>query len=430
MSEELPEYATKRRQGLNKSDTEEDVWTLAVQRARYLYETFDHVAVDFSGGKDSTATLHAVLTAAHEKPEERLPLRVIFWDEEVLSPDTVDYVRRVSQRDDVALEWYCIPLRHRNGTSKEQPYWSPWAIEDKDKWVRDLPPEAITTIPGYEEGITDPSKRLHHSDLVGFLFDPAVHGEAVHCLGIRAQESLRRLSAVNRRERDNWIIRETISTARGALYKAYPIYDWRHDDMWTAPKVFGWDYNAHYDVLEMHGVSPASQRVGTPFGNEAMGKLRDWKETYPEMWDRMVARVPGVNTGALYATTDLYGHGGYPQKPKGNGQTWMEYITDILKTHTPENQRIYGKRVLSDLQYHKKYAGTAPLAERAPHPDTGCSWDFLAMLAQRGDTMSRKDMRTRRAPITTQPEQYRRIKERYEAEIATIRAEGRIKEIL
>ena len=69
---------------LKKSPVDENVWELAVQRARQLYEQFDHVAVSFSGGKDSTATLHAMLAAAHEKPEERLPLRVIFWDEECI----------------------------------------------------------------------------------------------------------------------------------------------------------------------------------------------------------------------------------------------------------------------------------------------------------------------------------------------------------
>lgn len=421
-------YSGKPR-GLKATPTEEDVWTLAVQRARYLFETFDHVAVDFSGGKDSTATLHAVLTAAHEKPEERLPVRVIFWDEEIISPDTEAYVRRVSQRDDVALEWYCIPIRHRNGASKEEPYWAPWAPEDSHKWVRPLPPEAITDIPGYA-GIHDPTKRIHHSDLAGYLFDPAIHGEAVHCLGIRAQESLRRYQAVNRRAKDNWIIRESISTARGALYKAYPIYDWQHSDMWTAPATFGWDYNHEYDTLEMAGVTPGSQRVGTPFGNEALGGLHKWQICYPDLWAKMLDRVPGVNTAAMYARTELYGHGGYPQKPANNGQTWMDFIIALLQTHTPENQRLYGQRVLEDLEFHRRETNNAPLAEKAPHPDTGLSWDFLAMLAQRGDTMARKDMRTRRSNTFTKPEQHARKTEKYQAEIAQIKADGRYKEII
>lgn len=416
----------KRPVTLKKGTLDDDVWTLAVQRARQLYDQFDHHAVMFSGGKDSTATLHAMLAAAHEKPEERLPLRVIFWDEEIVPAETEDYVRRVSQRDDVALEWYCVPIKHRNAASLRNPYWSPWDPGMRDKWVRDLPPEAITSIPGYD-ATDDPDTWLHHSDLGPKLYDPAVHGEAVEILGIRAAESLRRYGAVSRREVDNWIVRNNDSAVRGALWKAYPVYDWGTDDVWTAPKVLGWDYNHNYDLQEMHGLTSHSQRVGTPFGNEALQKLNMWPILFPDMWEKMVDRVPGVATAARYATTELYSFREYPTKPQG--MRWPDFIRDILERLGAENRRDNAEAVARYLLMHKKNSGGALLAETAAHPLSGLSWDYLAMLAQRGD------MNGRRAPQNrivseTKTEERERAFTKYNADIARLRAEGRIREIV
>jgi predicted phosphoadenosine phosphosulfate sulfurtransferase len=76
----------------------------ARQRIRHVYDTFDTVCVQFSGGKDSTA----VLLLAKEVHEERGlgPVKVIFRDEEMVSPVVVDYVERVRNYDWVDMEWY------------------------------------------------------------------------------------------------------------------------------------------------------------------------------------------------------------------------------------------------------------------------------------------------------------------------------------
>lgn len=419
---------------LPKHELGDDVWTLAVQRARRLFEEFDHVAVQFSGGKDSTATLHAVLAAAHEKPEERLPVRVIFFDEEVIPMETEEYVRRVSQRDDVDLEWYCIPLKHFNTCSREEGFWYPWAPEAKDKWVRSMPPEALTDIPdeyypGGYAGVHDVNKRVHHSDISADLFNPAIHGEAVQALGIRAAESLRRMQAVTRREKDNWIIQSRDGNVRGALWRAYPVYDWGNDDVWTAPKTFGWDYNHGYDTLEMRNVPIPQQRMGPPFGAEAISGLKYWQEVSPDIWSKVVEnnRIPGAATAARYASTVLYSAGEYPTKPEGI--TWMDFIMQILDRHRPDNRVAFGERVFKDIDFHRRRSDGAPMAEHAPHPESGASWDFLAMLASRGDPQYRKDMKNRRAAPYHKEEYAKKVK-KYEDEIEQIRKDGRMKEIL
>ena len=79
----------------------------ARQRIRHVYDTFDTVCVQFSGGKDSTACLFL----AKEIHEERGlgPVKVIFRDEEFLSPAVDQYVTEVSNYDWVDMEWYCLP---------------------------------------------------------------------------------------------------------------------------------------------------------------------------------------------------------------------------------------------------------------------------------------------------------------------------------
>ncbi|MED5362245.1 MAG: peptidase S14, partial [Actinomycetota bacterium] len=79
----------------------------ARQRIRHVYDTFDTVCVQFSGGKDSTAALYL----AKEVHDERGlgPVKVIFRDEEMVSPLVAKYVDDVRQYDWVDMEWYCLP---------------------------------------------------------------------------------------------------------------------------------------------------------------------------------------------------------------------------------------------------------------------------------------------------------------------------------
>lgn len=78
----------------------------ARERIRHVYDTFDTVCVQFSGGKDSTAVLYL----AKEIHEERGlgPVKVIFRDEEMLSPVTLEYLLKVRNYDWVDMEWYCL----------------------------------------------------------------------------------------------------------------------------------------------------------------------------------------------------------------------------------------------------------------------------------------------------------------------------------
>ena len=151
---------------------ETNVYTLAKERIHRAYDRFDTIAVMFSGGKDSTACLNLVVEVARERGVTNVPVH--HFDEEAIPYETEQYVRRSIEIPEVDMHWWCILVRHRNACSTKHPWWFPWAPEDRDKWVRPLPPEAITELEGYPE---DPEKRLTVPQINGLIFDPLKHGQ-------------------------------------------------------------------------------------------------------------------------------------------------------------------------------------------------------------------------------------------------------------
>lgn len=366
---------------------DQDVYTLACERIAYLFDNFDQVAVSFSGGKDSTVILNLALEVAHSHPRFRrhLPLRTLFVDEEAITFETVDYVRRVAQRDDVAMEWMCIPIQHRNACSRTSPYWWTWAPESEELWCRPLPPEAITEVHGFP--VWPQEARLTIPQSNGLYF-PRNLGNCALIMGIRAQESLTRSRAVRMRAQGNehnWVIKYQDVTALGNLWKAYPIYDWKTEDVWTAPATRGWDYNISYDLQEMAGIPAHHQRCAPPFGEEPLGKLYIFATCFPDLWDKMLARVPGVGSAYRYATTELYGHRDRPEKPPG--MTWPEFLTHYVVKHGYVQPKVAHRLKFLWQQHYKKTSD--PIAEKVHHPVTGISYNFLLRIAMRGDFKER-----------------------------------------
>lgn len=358
------------RQTLNRVTVDESVWDLALERMDHAFDLFDQIAVMFSGGKDSTATLQVALAVAQERGEG--PLRVVFYDEEAIPYQTENYMRRIAARDDVALEWNCVPIKCRNACSRKSPFWYPWNPAERDKWVRPLPPEALTSFD---------TRGLQHHELNAYYFDPS-EGSTGMAMGIRAQESLTRLRAVTRKQYDNYIV-----PVSGHVSKIYPVYDWTDEDVWTAPYLFGWDYNRAYDVMDQAGVSRHGQRCSPPFGEEPLEKLWTYHVCFPEIWDKMIDRAPGVATAARYARTELYAYRGRPEKP--DGVSWVEFLHSFIEKHTPKHRKQIAQRIQYELKHHYMLTKD-PIVDEAPHPLTGVSWDFLLAIAIRGDLKNRK----------------------------------------
>jgi len=374
---------------LKKQTVDQDVLTLALDRIRHIYDLFDHVAVSFSGGKDSTVVFNLALQVARERG--RTPLRVFHFDEEAIPADVEDYLRRMAQIPDVKIEWYCVPIKHRNACDPKHPYWYTWAEESRDLWCRPMPPEAITQIPGYDA--TNPKNRRTIPEISSLLFPPEL-GRCCMLLGIRADESMTRYMAVSHREDENYIVSHgsgfggTNFVKFPHVFKGYPIYDWSTSDVWTAPSALGWDYCRFYDLLEMSKISHSQQRLAPPFGEEPFKALSMYAKAYPELWTKMVYRVPGANTAALYSRTDLYGFGELPDKP--DDVSWPDFLAIQIRKHAPVLQKKTSERIKKELTAHYRKTNGDPLMDDTPHPITGIDWKFLLAIAVRTDSKNRR----------------------------------------
>lgn len=123
--------------GYTLTPEDRSVYAAALERIRDLFALPALYVVSFSGGKDSTCVLELSLEVARELG--KLPLRVAFFDEEILDPDTLAYVEQVRARPEIALDWFCVPLRHTL-RSKGRTHWFTWDPACRDQWARRTAP--------------------------------------------------------------------------------------------------------------------------------------------------------------------------------------------------------------------------------------------------------------------------------------------------
>lgn len=360
-----------------------DVHDLACSRLEHCFKTFDTVAVFFSGGKDSTVCLNLAIEVA--RALGKLPLQAMTYDEEAIPPETAEYCRRVVDTQPLVFQWLCLPIKSRNACSRKSPWWYPWAEEDRAKWTRELPPDAIRSLPGFG--------RILHRDAAGFIYPPS-YGRVCTVMGIRTQESLNRYMAIAGNKTGH---RAFLSGDHWRhITRAYPIYDWAHEDVWYAPQRFGWDYNRAYDVMQRAGVPIHNQRCAPPFAEQPLERLWTYAVCWPELWDKMTARVPGANTAGRYARTSLYGYGGNDGVVKPDNQTWREFVQSAMDSMAPGDKAAVASGVKQLLDDHKLYSDD-PLPEVERHPHSGMSWALIGQLVVRRDLKGRKVLAMRAA---------------------------------
>ena len=269
----------------------------AQQRMEHVYDTFDTVCVQFSGGKDSSA----VLLLAKEIHEKRGlgPVKVIFRDEEMVSPAVVKYLEWVKDLDWVDMEWYALPYGQEVWVLGRREYVLLWSKkrQEEGRLVREIPPWAITAQHfGLDNNRVMPQP-------VDYYTMQGKEGRVAFLTGVRANESMIRYRSVVQKLHENYINRPYRLSKAIPLRLVKPIYDWTTDDVLKYAAEHDFPYCEYYDLAAISG---ANTRVGIPLHSVAARRLNDVVVTEPDFYDSLYNAFPHIDAQRrLWADFDV-----------------------------------------------------------------------------------------------------------------------------
>lgn len=314
----------------------ESVLSATEERVRKVFDDFEKVYVSFSGGKDSTVMTHIVMQEAIKRG-----VRVgwLIIDLEAQYADTISHMERMVEKykDHIELYWCCLPMLLRNAVSNFEPRWVCWDPTKKESWVRPMPAYATT-----ERDLEFYVPRMEFEEFIvlfGKWYSENGGKKTAACIGIRADESLHRYRAIASEK--NGLMHngyKWTTLISNNLYNIYPIYDWRTQDIWVYHgKYPSMVHNAIYDKMNMAGVKLSDQRLCQPYGDDQRKGLWLYHILEPETWYKLIARVNGANSGALYIQ-ETGNMTGYDKITKPDGHTWKSFCHLLLRT-LPERTR-------------------------------------------------------------------------------------------
>lgn len=325
--------ATKIYQDINVLEASKD-------RIQKAFDTFERIYISFSGGKDSSVMMHLVMQEAIKRNRT---VGVLIIDLEAQYSDTIEHIEHMVEmyKDNIDLHWFCGELMLRNAVSNYQPRWICWDEEKKDVWVRQKPEKAsdLSQYPFYVP-------KMEFEELMVIFGEWYSQGKKTAAfIGIRSDESLHRYRAITSRKdglmMNNWKWTTKVSNK---LYNVYPIYDWRTEDIWVFNgKNKHLPHNSVYDKMMMAGVKISQQRLCQPYGDDQKKGLWLYHILEPETWYKLVARVNGVNSGALYIHENGNMTGNY-KITKPEGHTWESFCNLLLSTMPEKTMEHYKNR--------------------------------------------------------------------------------------
>lgn len=307
-----------------------NVLEAAQQRIGWVFDTFKNIYVSFSGGKDSSVMLHLVMDEAIKRGRK---VGVLFLDLEAQYKITIEHVERMYElyKDHIEPYWVSLPIALRNAVSMYEPKWTCWG--DGVEWVRQPSKWSITDrnfFPFYKYN-------MEFEEFVPEFGKWYGKGELTACfVGIRSDESLNRYRTIVS-NKSKFEDRGYTTWCGQGLYNIYPIYDWKTQDIWTYNAKFNKPYNHLYDLMYQAGLTIHQMRICQPYGDDQRKGLWLFHIIEPETWGKIVARVNGANSGALYVreTGNVLGN---IKISKPEGHTW-ESFAKMLLASLPDKSR-------------------------------------------------------------------------------------------
>lgn len=257
----------------------------ALERTRYIFNEFDDIVIGMSGGKDSTVVFNLALQVAREL--NRLPLKVMFLDQEAEWQGTIDYVDKIMSMPDIKPYWYQIPMHLTNNASSYNRYNYCWKEEEKAMWIHPQRPDSIK-INNYG---TD---RFH--DLFPAIMAKDFAPKTAKLAGVRAEESPMRALATTNASTYKHITWGRKENSKLEQYVFYPIYDWSYTDVWKYILDNDLPYNKVYDGMYRHGVGVREMRISNLHHETAIQVLLLVQEIEPQTWLKVAERIDGANT--------------------------------------------------------------------------------------------------------------------------------------
>lgn len=317
----------------------------ARQRIAWTFDTFERVCVSFSGGKDSTVMMHLTMEEAIKRGRT---VGVLFLDLEGQYRLTIEHIQEMYDLYAAHIEpyWVALPIHLRNAVSMYEHHWVCWDPDRREDWVRQPPPMAIT----------DPAHfpffrpAMEFEEFVPEFGEWFGRGKSTACLvGIRTAESLNRWRTIaghgSKFEGRGWT-----NYVREGVWNVYPIYDWATEDLWTYHGRYGLPHNMLYDRMYQAGLSIHQARICQPYGDDQRKGLWLFHIIEPETWGRIVARVNGANSGALYAqeSGNILGR---LKITKPEGHTWESFAMLLLESLPPRTQEHFRAKIATFIHW-------------------------------------------------------------------------------
>lgn len=305
---------------------DENVLVASRNRVAYAFDNFERIYVSFSGGKDSSVMLHLVMEEAIRRERK---VGVLFIDLEAQYQLTIQHVTEMLEtyKNNIEPYWVCLPMLLRNAVSVFEPRWCCW--EPGVEWVRELPERSISD-PAFFDFFIPKMEFEEFMVLFGVWY-----GQGKSCagfVGIRADESLNRFRTVTSKSKECHNGRLFTTKVEDGLFNVYPIYDWRTEDIWRFHAAFpDKAHNQVYDRMQMAGLSISQQRLCQPYGDDQRRGLWLYHILEPQTWSKIVRRVNGANSGALYIE-ETGNINGYNKISKPKGHTWKSFTNLLLNT--------------------------------------------------------------------------------------------------
>lgn len=323
----------------------------ARDRVRYVFDHFERIYISFSAGKDSSVMMHLVMDEAVKRGRT---VGVLLIDLEAQYHLTIRHAQEMFDMYAANIEpyWVCLPMKLRNAVSNYEPVWCAWDPERRDDWVRQ-PPECAITDPAFFDFF---QPRMEFEEFIELFAAWYSKGRSTAAfIGIRADESLNRFRTIAVWDKETHFGKRWTTRVVGDAYNAYPIYDWHVTDIWkyhaACPEK---PHNEVYDRMQLAGVSLHQMRLCQPYGDDQRRGLWLYHIIEPQTWGKVVARVNGANSGALYIE-ETGNVNGYNRVTLPPGHTWRSFCNLLLATMPKVTRDHYTKRFREWLiGWHKR----------------------------------------------------------------------------